>query len=75
MEEILKEILEEMRLHTRQNNKIMELLTKLRQPCGNQNQIAGITKLFENMPEEIKKMNPYFGQMIDQIKEMGKEPK
>jgi hypothetical protein len=73
MEEILKEILQEMKWHTKQNDKIMELLTKLRQPCGDKTQMAGMAKLLEGMPEEFKKMNPYLGEMINQIKEMGKE--
>ncbi len=37
MEEILKEVLNELKWHSKQNDKIIELLGKLRQPCGKVN--------------------------------------
>ena len=75
MEEILKEILQEMKWHTKQNDKVMELLAKLRQPCGGQKEIAGMLKILDSIPQGAKNSNPVLGEMINQIREMGKEIK
>ncbi|MDD1778541.1 MAG: hypothetical protein LUQ65_10270 [Candidatus Helarchaeota archaeon] len=73
MEELLKEILQEMKWHSTQNDKIIGLLGKLRQPCGGQNQLAGMMKILDGIPEMAKKSNPGLGEMINQMKDLVKE--
>ena len=72
-ESLLNDILNELKWHSKQNDKIMELLGKLRQPCGGQNQLAGMLKILDGIPESAKKSNPALGEMLSQMKDLVKE--
>ena len=73
LKKVLAEIHEEVKWVSKQNEKIMELLRKLRQPCGGQNQLAGMLKILDGIPEMAKKSNPGLGEMINQMKDLVKE--
>jgi hypothetical protein len=73
MEEILKEILQEMKWQSKQHDKIVELLGKLRQPCGGQSQLAGLLKILESIPQNAKNSNPILAEMLNQMKDLIKE--
>lgn len=66
---LLEDILQEMKWQSKQNEKITELLTKLRQPCG-QNataDVAGMMKMLKEMSSISK--NPAMSKVIDQAEE------
>ena len=72
MEEILKEILTELRWHSKQNEKIMELLGRLKKPCGQD--INSMMRIFDSLPNEVRK-SPMLGPLLDQLKEVAKDGK
>jgi hypothetical protein len=71
MEEILKEILKELQWHTRQNDKIIELLAKQRRPCGEQRvpSAASLSKIFDALPDEVMK-DPRIGPLLKAVREV-----
>jgi hypothetical protein len=74
MEEVLKvlgEILEEMKFHSKQNDKIMELLRAQKKPCGSGAE-KQILDLLAVMPPHVAQ-NPVFSKFFSQVKDVIKE--
>jgi flagellar motility protein MotE (MotC chaperone) len=72
MKKILNEVLQELKWHSKQNEKIMDLLGKLKQPCGQKN-MAQLLKIFDSMPPEAVKRNPALAGIMEQMKEVIKD--
>lgn len=74
MEEILREILAELKWHTKQNDKITELLGRLRQPCGQQRgDISDMVKLLRSTIQAGKVKNPMMESLLNQAEELIKK--
>ena len=70
-ESLLNDILNELKWHSKQNDKIMELLGKLRQPCG-QGQTEMLNMLKGLMPKEAMK-DPRMVNFMNQAEEIIKK--
>ncbi len=86
MEEIekkLTQILERLDFIEKQNQKLLEVQTKQKQPCGQNNpqgsarfnaQMEGIMRTLKSMiPEEAIKQNPIMAQFMNQAEEIIKK--
>ena len=76
MEEVLKalgEILEEMKFHSKQNDKIMELLRTQRKPCGG-NAEKQVLDLLAVLPPQVAQ-DPVFSKFFAQVKDVVEKEK
>ena len=68
MRDLVRKILDELKWHSKQNDKIIDLLGKLRKPCGQQPN-ANMMKLFESLPNGVA-ANPKFAPFFEHMKEV-----
>ncbi len=75
MEELLKEILQELKWQSKQNEKITELLGRLRQPCGanraNPADVSAMMNLLKGVAGMSK--NPEMAKFVEQAEEVVKK--
>ncbi len=71
MEEILREILQELKWQSKQNEKIMDLLGKLRQPCGGNRANPADVSAMMNLLKGVAGMskNPEMAKFVEQAEE------
>ena len=71
MEELMKEILQELKRHTSQNDRIIVLLERLRPPSGQSADVTSMMTLLKTMLQKSK--NPAMGDVLNQMEEMVKK--
>ncbi len=70
MKKLMEKVLEELKWHTTQHTKMIDLLGKLRQPCGagQPAQVAEMMKVVDKLQTIVGKSNPGLNEVLSSIK-------
>lgn len=72
VKKVLDEILNEMKWHSRQNEKILELLGTQKRPCGDKKAATNMLKILESMPSSLN-IDPALAGWLKTVKEVVKD--
>ena len=71
VKKVLEDILKEMQWHSRQNEKLLELLGSQKRPCGDKKVTANMLKILESMPN--LNIDPTLAGLLKAVKEVVKD--